>query len=715
MHSSPDGRDGDNSVSFRFAYTRGVRMRGMDLSQHSAAQSTAPAKGTRAKPSTVINIAAMVVAGFVAGFISLFFLADSLAALGIPDPGRLTTFGLPFFRGAAWILMALAVGSFMVSAFLIPPDVPDKDNERLIEAPLTVDGHLAARTGALAALGVALVALVEVPLVLSDLTGTPFFQTFSPDMMSIALGQIPTAQVWLLTAGIALLVGIMGLVSKHWRMQPILFVLAVAQVIPLGMEGHSAAGGDHDYGTNSFLWHLVLIVLWVGGLLGLIAHGRRLGPNMQTAVRRYSNVALFAIIGLAISGLINAAIRIEFGDWFTTRYGLIIVTKTALTIALALFGFAHRQITMPQLKNKPQLFIRVAIVEVLVMAATVGVAGTMGRTPPPPPRDPNLNSMQILMGYELLEAPTMTNIWTMFRFDIMFGTIALLLAGFYLYALYRLKQRGLTWSVGRTVWFMLGSLTLFVVMSTGIGLYIPALYSYHMLGHMILSMVVPLFWVLGAPLTLILEAFEPGEPGKPTLHDWVEALTKSKLLRFVTNPIVNLLQFLFFFYVIYLFADLYNFAISEHAGHLIMNFAFLISGYMYFWEVIGPDPLPNRRPTPIRLLVLFISMPIHLFAGVYLMQLQTILGLEFYQSLQLPWEPDLRIDQRVGGGIAWGFGQFPLVIVFAKLFIDWLRDDRADAVRYDAKADIDDDAELEEYNRMLQQMRGGDDSSFRQH
>ncbi|HHF8602254.1 TPA: hypothetical protein ACPT3Y_005874, partial [Klebsiella pneumoniae] len=69
-------------------------------------------KGTQSgtqkpRPSWGIFIAAMLFAGLVAGFISLFLLADSLAALGIPDPGRITTFGLPLFRGLAWLLMAL--------------------------------------------------------------------------------------------------------------------------------------------------------------------------------------------------------------------------------------------------------------------------------------------------------------------------------------------------------------------------------------------------------------------------------------------------------------------------------------------------------------------------------------------------------------------------------------------------------------------------------
>lgn len=671
--------------------------------------------GSGAQPSRLLNLSFVVFAGLVGGIISLFFLADSLAALGIPDPGRMTTFGLPFFRAVSWMLMALAIGSFMSSAFLIYPAVPDKDNERLIEAGLTVDGHIAARTGAWAAVGAAVVSLIEVPLVMSDLTGTPLGQVLNPELMGMAVGQIATSQVWLLTAGIAALVAIMGFVARTWAGQVATFFLSLLLTVPLGMEGHSASGGDHDYGTNSLLLHLFFIMLWVGGLMGLIAHGRRLGPDMGVAVRRYSTVALLSILGLAATGVVNALIRVEFGDLFTTRYGLLVLSKTVLTVVLAAIGFVHRRVTIPQLQRVPRLFIRVSVVEVLIMATTVGVAISMGRTPPPPPRDPNLNAMQILVGYELFDAPTATNVWTMFRFDLMFGSLGLVLAGFYLYALWRLKQRGLTWSAVRTSWFLVGSLGLTLILSNGIGLYMPALYSMHMLVHMILSMAIPLCLVLGAPVTLVMEAFEPGEPGKPTLHDAAVALTRSRTLRVLTHPAVNVLQFLAILYVLYLFPSFYEVAISEHAGHVIMNWVFLISGYIYYWEVIGPDPLPWRAPTGVRLLILFVSMPMHLFAGVYLMQMQVILGLDFYESLNLPWNPDFVKDQRTGGGISWGFGQFPLVIVFGSLFRDWLREDRATARRYDAKADVDGDAELERYNAMLKQMGEGDESSFRQH
>ena len=144
-----------------------------------------PTPTSRVRSTWPWYLAMLLVAGLAAGIISAQFLAESLAALGIPDPGMLTTFGLPFFRAAAWILVALAVGSYLLTAFLIPPRMPASaagdptPNFGLAQARLSVDGHLAARTGALSLLSVAVVALVMVSMTFSDVSGTPFFSTFA--------------------------------------------------------------------------------------------------------------------------------------------------------------------------------------------------------------------------------------------------------------------------------------------------------------------------------------------------------------------------------------------------------------------------------------------------------------------------------------------------------------------------------------------------------
>ena len=643
-----------------------------------------------------------LVAGFVAAVLGWIFAGDSLAALGIPDPGILTTAGYPFLRGVGWLLVALSVGSFLTSAFFISPASDD-----LPHARLTVDGVLAARTGSLAALGFGLIELLMVPMALSDVSGQPLSEALKPSSWSIAIGQVSAAQAALASAIIALVFGLVSLGLRSWMWQPVWLVFAILQVAPLGLEGHSASGGDHDYGTNSLLLHLLFAFLWVGGLIGLIAHGRRLGPNLAVGVRRYSTLALVSIIAMALTGIINAAIRVRVEDLFTVAYGRVIVAKFLLTVLLGVFGFAHRQRTIPQLEKKPRLFIRVAVVEVIVMAATMGVAVSLGRTPPPPPRDITLSQMVLDMGYEVTKAPTVTSVWTVWRYDLMFTTFGIVLTGLYLWGLYRLREQGKSWPWWRTFWFLLGSVGLAVSMSSGVGLYMPAQFSMHMVTHMVLSMVIPVFLVIGAPLTLALETIAPGEPGKPGMREWIEAFLHSKSLRFIMHPAANTIQFITIFYLLYI-TPWYSLMVSEHAGHLIMNWVFLTSGYIYYWEMIGGDPKPVENSVMKRLAWLVFSMPFHLYFGVYLMQLSQILAEDFYSNLNLPYPVDLMHDQNVGGGIAWASGSFPLIVVFGTLFLQWLKEDKEEIEEFDRREEETGIDEMDAYNEMLARMNSGE-------
>ena len=157
------------------------------------------------------------------------------------------------------------------------------------------------------------------------------------------------------------------------------------------------------------------------------------------------------------------------------------------------------------------------------------------------------------------------------------------------------------------------------------------------------------------------------------------------------------------FYGLY-FGGIFDAAASSHAAHVLMNVHFLLSGYLFYWVVIGIDPTPRPIPQLAKLAMVFGSLPLHAFFGVVLMGMQTVLAETFYRSLQLRWHTDLLGDQRLGGGIAWAAGEIPLVLVMIALLIQWRRSDQRTAKRLDRAADRDDDADLAAYNAMLAEL-----------
>src|SRR5205814_10701023 len=83
-------------------------------------------------------------------------------------------------------------------------------------------------------------------------------------------------------------------------------------------------------------------------------------------------------------------------------------------------------------------------------------------------------------------------------------------AGLYLWGVRRLRRRGDRWPVGRTVAFVgLGMGCAVAATQSFLAVYDTTLLWVHMLQHMVLNMLVPIFMAPGAPITLALRAL-PG-------------------------------------------------------------------------------------------------------------------------------------------------------------------------------------------------------------
>ncbi|MGB3369854.1 MAG: cytochrome c oxidase assembly protein [Rhodococcus sp. (in: high G+C Gram-positive bacteria)] len=656
--------------------------------------STKPA----ATASTSVFATAALIAAVVAALVISLSASDALVLLGIPDPGPATTYGLPAVRAIGEIAASIAIGSFLLAAFLVPPQK---------SGVLDVGGYRAVRTGSVAAIVWAACALVLVPLTLSDTSGQPFTVAIQPANLWVALDQVEIASAWRWTAILAVVLAIASRAVLRWSWTPLLLLFALGTLMPIAVTGHSSSGGSHDVATNSLILHLIAATLWAGGLFAVLAHARRRGAYTDVATRRFSSIASVCFVVMAASGVINALVRVSVSDLFGTLYGRLILGKIVALVVLGFFGWIQRRRSLPALAANPEsrgALIRFAGGEVLVMAATIGLAVGLGRTPPPSNVNPDLSLTEAALGYGLDGPPTLARLMFDWRFDLIFGTASIVLAVVYLLGVRRLHKRGDSWPVGRTVAFVLGCVTMLVATSSGVGKYSPAAFSVHMGAHMALSMLVPVLLALGGALTLALRALPvAGKSGVPGPREWLLQALHSPVSRFLTHPIVAAVLFVGGFYALYL-GGIFGAILDNHTAHLLMNAHFILSGYLFYWVVIGVDPSPRHIEPITKLAMVFGSLPFHAFFGVALMSMNTVMGGWYYRTLGLDWNADLMGDQKLGGGIAWATGEIPLVLVMLALLIQWSRSDDRNAQRTDRAADRDHDADLAAHNAMFAEL-----------
>ncbi|MET0424381.1 MAG: cytochrome c oxidase assembly protein [Actinoplanes sp.] len=253
-------------------------------------------------------------------------------------------------------------------------------------------------------------------------------------------------------------------------------------------------------------------------------------------------------------------------------------------------------------------------------------------------------------------------------------------AALYGYGVYRLRLRGDQWPVGRTVAFVVGGLgSIAAVTVTGIEAYDDTLLSVHMVQHMVLSMVGPIFLALGAPVTLALRLLT-GNPRKTLL-----AVIHSRVARVLTFPLVAFGIFVANPFVLY-FTSLYRQTLEHAWLHEFMHIHFLITGCLFFWPLLGLDPLPNRWPYPGRALLMVLSVPFHTVLGLTIMQSKTLLAGDYYPNLHLSWSDPVS-DQVTAGGILWAGGEIVSVTMLGILVIQWIKQSEREARRIDRALD----------------------------
>jgi copper transport protein len=168
-------------------------------------------------------------------------------------------------------------------------------------------------------------------------------------------------------------------------------LMAAAGVGALGvMLAHAAAG--HAAVPPSALtkvglqWvHFAAVGIWIGGLAALLL-GIRHAPEAerQSAARRFSFVAAFAILAVTATGVLRGVH--EVGGWeplFDGTYGRLVIAKSVLLVGLGALGARNRFRNVAVAGSAPQGLQKVGRIEVGVAVVTLALAGLLASSVPP--------------------------------------------------------------------------------------------------------------------------------------------------------------------------------------------------------------------------------------------------------------------------------------------------------------------------------------------
>ena len=483
-----------------------------------------------------------------------------------------------------------------------------------------------------------------------------------------------------------------------------LLIGLIAIVAPV-FQSHGSSSGRHGLAIGALVIHVIALSFWVGGLFGLTQLNKE---QKLIALPRFSELALWSAITVVITGAATAWTRLDSIEAWQSKYGAITLLKISLAVTLVGFGALHRRWIIKS--DFPSIF-RLVTAEIAVMFATVFV-GSWLSTVAPPNRVVESTPALLITGMAMPEAPNLTRVLLAYDADGLMLALLIFAVALYIKGVLILSRRGVKWPVGRTIAFAIGISAVDFATSGGLGVYSRFAFSNHMMAHMVLGMIAPIGIVLGAPITLALRTL----PQARNKEEWgvrgaFIAILHSKLSRIYTNPVVALAIFDGSLFALY-FTPLFGNLMQGHSGHFFMSLHFLLAGILFFQVLIGIDPMPNKIPHLVKIIIIFAAMSIHAFFSISVMSATTLLDNGFFALLERPWATDLLADQKLGGSIGWAMGEIPILLALLATFMQWQRADKNEANRIDRAADraaaMGEDDELAQYNRYLAQLNRRD-------
>lgn len=303
----------------------------------------------------------------------VFFWALSLFAVkqypGLPTPPEFTLWGLPVLRYTRDITSMVTLGCIAIGAFLIIGRSP---------AVLRwATGWVTVWLATLIALTVFTLSDIEAisPLVAlnpntwwSFLSGTYIGRVFAFQLVAVTA-------LWVLLA-----------IANRRTARALVWsalILGLAACAAPALLGHGGFSSEHVAMTISLGIHIAAVSLWVGGLAVTVAALATDRSLLATLMPRFSMMALWCVVVLAETGLLNASLRVGSASSFVgSIYGSLILVKALLLGWLIWFGWQQRSKILPSLTQRSDARLAISAyagIEFLLMAVAIAVSITLSR------------------------------------------------------------------------------------------------------------------------------------------------------------------------------------------------------------------------------------------------------------------------------------------------------------------------------------------------
>jgi copper transport protein len=190
---------------------------------------------------------------------------------------------------------------------------------------------------------------------------------------------------------------VLALVYLSWLLDRVsfqwpAFVIALVFAGGLSVSGHDGVDPGSSWLSELADWlHLAAASLWIGGLATMAVLLWTGAPELRrVAFLRFSRFASVLVAVILVAGLYLGYVRLDrVSDLWTTRYGQLLLVKSALFGVALGWGALHHFVLRPRLERSKEIaqagIRRSLLTESLVGVAILLVAGALVDSRPPTP------------------------------------------------------------------------------------------------------------------------------------------------------------------------------------------------------------------------------------------------------------------------------------------------------------------------------------------